>query len=105
MGLAGEPDLAAALGISLHDWENMTPVELNLYARAYGSRRKAEQKLQQANIYSLAALIRSMVWSKHPPSYDRVFPDRESRAKQMSDDQMYAMVKGLNALFGGEEVD
>lgn len=80
-------------------------MELNLYARAYGSRRQAEQKLQQANIYSLAALIRSMVWSKHPPSYDRAFPDSKPKPKQMSDDQMYAMVKGLNALFGGEEAD
>lgn len=83
----------------------MTPGELNLYARAYAARRKAEQKVSQANIYSLAALIRSMVWSKHPPSYERVFPDQAPKPKQMSDDQMYAMVKGLNALFGGEEVD
>jgi len=85
----------------------MTPVELNIYARAYADQRKQEQRLQVANIYSLAALIRSMVWSKHPPSFDRVFPEAKADKKQeiMTDDQMYAMVKGLNALYGGKEVD
>lgn len=84
----------------------MTPVELNIYARAYVSRRKEEQKITQANLYSHAALIRSMIWSKYPPSLERVYPDSQPKQQdQMTDDQMYAMVKGLNALFGGEEVD
>ena len=84
----------------------MTPVELNIYARAYVSRRREEQKISQANLYSLAALMRSMIWSKHPPSYELAFPDNQPKQQeQMTDDQMYAMVKGLNALFGGEEVD
>lgn len=85
----------------------MTPVELNIYARAYGERCKREQRLQTANIYSLAALIRSMVWSKRPPSYDKAFPNSPvpERHEEMTDDQMYAMVRGLNALYGGKEVD
>lgn len=84
----------------------MTPVELNIYARAYVSRRKEEQQITQANLYSHAALIRAMIWSKHPPSFERVYPDSQPKQQdQMTDDQMYAMVKGLNALFGGEEVD
>ena len=84
----------------------MTPVELNIYARASADRRGQEQKLQVANIYSLAALIRTMIWGKHPPSFEAAFPDIKSQEqKEMTDNQMYAMVKGLNALFGGEEVD
>lgn len=83
----------------------MTPVELNIYARAFVERRQEEQKIKQVNLYSLAALIRPMVWAKHPPSYDRVFPGKEAKQGEMTDDQMYAMVRGLNALFGGEEVD
>lgn len=94
------------MGISVCDWEYMTPVELNIYARAYVSRRREEQKIAQVNLYSHAALIRSMVWGKHPPSYDRVYPDDPAaKNDEMTDDQMYAMAKGLNALFGGEEVD
>ena len=85
----------------------MTPAELNIYARAYAERQAQAQRLREANIYSLAVLIRSMVWSKHPLSFDRAFPDGRAKKKQeeMTDDAMYAMVKGLNALFGGEEVD
>ena len=81
----------------------MTPAELNLYAGAYAKRRKEEQRLAQANLYALAALVRAMIWAKHPPSFDRVFP--EERKENMSDEQMYVMVKGLNALFGGKEAD
>ena len=83
----------------------MTPVELNIYARAYGQQRHDEQKISQANIYALAALIRSMIWGKHPPSYEKVFPDQKSKQTEMTDNQMYDMVRGLNALFGGEEAD
>lgn len=81
----------------------MTPAELNLYAAAHTERRREEQRLAQANLYSLAALVRAMIWAKHPPSFDRVFP--EERREKMSDEQMYAMVKGLNAFFGGEEAE
>lgn len=86
----------------------MTPVELNIYARAYAEQQTQIQRLRSANIYSLAVLIRSMVWSKHPPSYERAFPGGKASTKkkeEMTDDAMYAMVKGLNALFGGAEVD
>lgn len=82
----------------------MTPVELNLYARAWEERRRAEQETAQVNLYSLAALIRPMIWAKHPPSYDQVYPKRAPKPQTQTDEQMYAMVRGLNALFGGEEV-
>lgn len=83
----------------------MTPVQLNCYARAYSRRRKEEQKLTQANIYSLAALIRPMIWSKHPPALETAFPGLNQKPKEMTDEEMFAKVKELNALFGGEEVD
>lgn len=82
----------------------MTPAELQLYARAWAERRRAEQETAQVNLYSLAALIRPMIWAKHPPSYERVFPTQTPEPQTQTDDEMYAMVRGLNALFGGEEV-
>ena len=82
----------------------MTPVQLNLYARAYSQRRQEEQRLSQANIYSLAALIRPMVWSKHPPSFEKAFPGAKQKSKEMTDEEMLEKIKELNALFGGEEV-
>lgn len=84
----------------------MTPAELQIYARAYEARRDAQQRATQINLYNLAALIRPMVWAKHPPSYEKAFPDGESEKKdEMTDEQMYATVRALNALFGGEEVN
>lgn len=79
----------------------MTPAELNTYARATAQRLRDEQKIAQGNIYSLAALIRTMVWSKNPPSFEQSFP--KAAQQKMTDDQMFAMVKGLNARFGGKE--
>lgn len=84
----------------------MTPAELNTYAQAYVDRRKEEQRLAQVNLYSLAALIRPMVWSKHPPSFDKAFPGARGnpKARKMTDEQMYAMVCKLNASMGGKVV-
>ncbi len=81
----------------------MTPAELNLYARAFAERRRAEQELAQANLYSLAALVRNMIWAKHPLRFAQAFP--RDRSRGMTDEQMYAMAKGLNALLGGEEAE
>ena len=53
----------------------------------------------KANIYNMAALIRSAVWSKHMPKYSSVFP--EKKKKEMTDDEMYRSVLGLNSAFGG----
>lgn len=78
-------------------------MQLNLYARAWTERRQEEQRLTQVNLYSLSALIRSMVWAKHPPSFERAFPEHRPKQETMDDDQLYEMVKGLNALFGGTE--
>lgn len=85
----------------MRDWEEMTPAQLNLYIDADNHRREDMQTAAQAYIYSLAALIRPMVWAKHPPSYDRVFPQKQTAAQ--TDAQMYALVRALNAKFGGEE--
>lgn len=85
----------------------MTPAELNTYARAYAAQREQEHRLQLSLIYSHASLIRSMVWSKHPPRFDQAFPSGASSSPkaQMTDEQIYSIVQGLNALYGGKEVE
>ena len=80
----------------------MTPRELWIYSRAYRDRVRGEARVKHAEIYSLASLIRSMVWAKHAPSFEAVFP-HDSAKKEMSDEQMYAQVRALNRLFGGTE--
>lgn len=85
----------------------MTPADLTTYARAYAAQKKQENRLQLSLIYSHALLIRSMVWSKHPPRFDQFFPPGASSSPktQMTDEQIYSIVQGLNALYGGKEVD
>ena len=83
----------------------MTPSELQIYTRAYETRRVERQRTTNINLYNLASLIRSMVWEKHPPSYESAFGDGDKpKNDDMTDEQMYAMARALNALFGGEEV-
>lgn len=87
--------------MSLADWAELTPAELNACVRERNRLRMDEQELTQRNIYSLSSLIRAMVWAKIPPSYEDAYNSRVD----MTDEQMYAKVRALNALFGGEEVD
>lgn len=81
----------------------MTPAELNIHARAYATRQQARQEASQINLYSLSALIRTMIWSKHPPSYEKAYP-KKNVSGQQSDEELYAQVRALNALFGGKEL-
>ena len=78
----------------------MTPAQLYLCSKAH----KEKHRAIEAYLYTLAALIRPMVWSEHPPEYEQVFRDAR-KEKEMSDDQMYAVACALNRMFGGEEVD
>lgn len=78
----------------------MTPAQLYLCSKAH----EEKQRSVEAYLYTLAALIRPMVWSEHPPQYEEVFRSAK-KEEEMSDEQMYAVVQSLNKLFGGEEVD
>ena len=78
----------------------MTPREFHLWAGAFRERQRAGRRERRAEIYSLAALIRSMVWAKHPPDFERVFPEERQKA-EMSEQQMLRQVMAQNAAFGG----
>lgn len=80
----------------------MTPRELSLYAEAYRDRIEDEARMAKARIYSLAALVRTMIFSKFPPRFEAVFP-ADVRNEEMTDEAMFAQVQALNRLFGGKE--
>jgi len=94
--------LAARIGLGRNEWENMTPRELWLWSKAYKERLQFETRMKQRETYNLAGLIRTMVWAKHAPSFESVYP-AEAKKKEMTDEQMYAQVCALNRLFGGTE--
>lgn len=79
----------------------MTPVELNIYARANEKHLRDDQEAIQGNNYMLAAMIRGMIWGKNAPKYDDFYQDKP---QAMDDEQMFAIVKGLNSMLGGKEV-
>ena len=95
--------MAFSLGFNLRDWEDMTPCQLLHASIAYADRVKAEQKIAQANNYVLASLIRTVVWGKHMPKYDRIFNEENNggRKKPMSDEELYKAVCAINAAMGG----
>ena len=94
--------LAARIGIAADGFDHLTPRELSLYAEAYRESLEDEARMTRAKIYSLAALVRTMMNSKYPPRYEAVFPD-DIRRKEMTDEAMFAQVQALNRIFGGVE--
>ena len=94
--------LSARIGIGPGEFDLLTPFELSLYAEAYRDRLEDEARMTKAKIYSLAALVRTMMNSKFPPRYEAVFP-ADIHKKEMTDEAMFAQVQALNKLFGGKE--
>lgn len=81
----------------------MTPRQLQLACDVYAQAKKEEIRMQSARIYSLASLIRTAVWGKRMPAFDRVFPE-DKKKKEMTDEELYEQVRALNKLFGGLEI-
>ena len=83
----------------------MTPAQLNIIARARGARLESELEARKAEIYNLAALIRPMIWSKDPPSFESVFPSKKSDRGDdaMDDEELLSQVRMLAAALGGSE--
>ena len=91
---------AARIGISAAEWRQMTPKELHIWADAWLEKRQSEKRAEKVRIYNLAGLTRTMIWARHAPSFEAVFP--EPTPKVMDDNEMYKTVEALNALFGGK---
>lgn len=83
----------------------MTPAQLIIYADAYAENMKEAQERARQELYVSASLISTFVGlalnGKQKPSYEKIFGTEKN---EMTDEQMYATVKALNARFGGTEV-
>lgn len=92
--------VAAQIGIDYDKFLNITPKVLNIYAKAYEKERELRQK---ESIYQ-AYLISRWVWQKRVDIEKVVksIDSKKSNKKQMTDEQMLAQAKALNAVFGGE---
>ncbi|MEK5449560.1 hypothetical protein [Paenibacillus sp. FSL R7-0331] len=74
----------------------MTPHELNLHIESYNKRRSANSEELLINAYLNAYWHRI----KRMPSLKEVLKKTQQQPQQ-TDEQMLAMVKNLNAAFGG----
>lgn len=94
----GAMELAALVGISIMEFWELTPLELNVAAKGYARRQEQQQKL---NIYQ-AYLISRLVWQKKV-DIKKLLGEKKAK-KVMTDDEMLDRVMVLNKLFGGEIV-
>lgn len=96
--------VAAQIGLSVGQFDDMTPRELAIYVEAYNQRLSFEQEQKQREIYASALLISQFVWVKgRKPSYEKVFGGHKPQ-KEMTDEEMLKAIEALNAEFGGEDL-
>lgn len=87
--------------MSIQEFEEMTPYQLNLVIQNYAEREKEKFELKLFEIYLTSAWISRWVWAKRIPKFDSIM-DRLQPKKHMTDEQMLEQVKALNIIFGGE---
>lgn len=89
---------AFRIGLSLAEYNEITPYELNLYIQSYNERMSLEHKER------LSAAYLTAYWGrvKKMPDLKKILG--EDKPKDQSAEQMLAVVRQLNAAFGGKEV-
>lgn len=100
--------LAAMIGIAISEFWEMTPAELNIYAEVYAEKQKNDFKEKMSLEYYNA--LWTIQWlgkkSQHPKPLQEILDSIDKpKKKAMTDEQMLAQVKALNAMFGGEIID
>jgi len=88
------------LGISVKEYDEMTPRQLALYAEAYKDRREDVQMEIYLSAYLTAGFAGILFSRKNAklPAYDQVF---KKQKREMTDDEMLKVVIALNAAAGG----
>ena len=88
--------MAVEIGMSIPEFWDITPHELNLKINAYGKR----QKEQQDAMLIQAFLISRWVWKKRV-NIKKLISEEKPKGP-MTDDEMLEQVKRLNRMLGGE---
>lgn len=97
-------ETATLCGISPLEFWELTPFELSLMVKAYAKRKEEESKERISFAYINA--MWTIQWlgkkSQHPKPLKEILDSMGKEKKVMTDEQMLAVVKNLNAMFGGE---
>ena len=89
--------------MSYSEWLELTPAELDILAESWLEAREDRMETLQHGIYTLAALIRPMIWGEDIPSYEDVFGGAGHGGEDMTDEAMYEVVLAWNKALGGVE--
>ena len=91
--------------ISISEFWEMTPYEMNLVIEAYNERKEERHKESVTLAYVNALWTIQWLGDKkgHPKPLNEILGIKKEK-KVMTGEQMLEQVKQLNALFGGNEV-
>lgn len=89
-------ETAAFIGISISEFNKMTPKEFFIYEKGHLSKQELEQK----QLIHQAYLISRWVWQKKI-DIEKILEVKKEK-KIMNDDEMLKQVQILNMIFGGE---
>lgn len=95
-----EKSLRAAIraGISISEYDEMTPYQLSLYIEEYNEKQKTEAKEKLILTYLNAAWVRT----KRMPNLKRLLNQIDhAQLKPMTAEQILERVKQINAALGG----
>ena len=107
-----ELELAFSIGISASEFWEMTPYELSVAVRGFYKKKEREAEEFKAKMQCMrslavehALLLSRWVWKKRISKQEieeALNIDKKLTKKNMTDEEMLAMVKVLNTMFGGE---
>lgn len=96
--------LAVSVDVSLSEFWEITPYELNLLVENYYERQKNEYKDKITLAYVNA--MWTIQWlgkrSQHPKPLNKILDDLYKEKKVMTNEEMLTRVKMLNSMFGGD---
>jgi hypothetical protein len=87
---------AIRIGLSINEYNEMTPYELRVHAEIYAEKQQLEQEERLSLVWMVEYFHRI---DKLPPLKE-ILGKNES-PKEMTNDEMLEMVKRLNSAFGG----
>lgn len=82
-------------------WE-LTPYELNCYIDGYIQRQKVDAQQKISIAYTQAYWTIQWLGKSKPKPLKKILQDMDRPHRAMTNDEMFAAVKQLNAMFGGE---
>ena len=95
--------MAIRVGVRLHEYDEMTPHELNIHVEEFYAAKEADVKEQRYQAYMTAKLP---LYKKFPPTFEEAFGYdkqelKEQPKKQQTESAMFAEMMKIHKALGG----